>query len=150
MLTTELLFFFLREIYISHHITCIFAGFLCLLLLYWDLFRYQTVCGHHHIVTCKPEGRTEDTEFSLTVAPSAILWRKMMPKSWGLYQKYQHIEKYCFSWVELNGAHFENIKINSQLERCSTLNEILMLLYEHTVLSFYKIVSLIQQSFDAK
>lgn len=37
--------------YVSHHI--VFVWFLSLLLLDWDLFRDQTVRGHHHIIVCK-------------------------------------------------------------------------------------------------
>lgn len=49
--------------YVSHHI--IFVWFLSLLLLDWDLFRDQTVCGHHHIIICKSEEQRRKTKIKI-------------------------------------------------------------------------------------
>lgn len=95
--------------YISHHIVSIFAGFLSFPLLDWDLFRDQTVCGHHHIIICEPEGRTENTEFSLTVRASAILWHGMEDEALKPLSKYKHIKKkilFFFLSSELSWREF--------------------------------------------
>lgn len=44
---------------ISYHVLRIFAGFLSIFLLDGDLFRNQTVSGHHHIMVSKPVAQTK-------------------------------------------------------------------------------------------
>lgn len=52
--------------YAPHHI--IFVWFLSLLpLLDWDLFRDQTVCGHHHVIICKSEEQRERENETLVI-----------------------------------------------------------------------------------
>lgn len=58
----------------SHHILSVFGGFLSLLLLDWDLFRDQTVCRHHHIIICQPEGWQNVSFKNGSFIPTSAVW----------------------------------------------------------------------------
>lgn len=52
---------------ISYHVFRIFAGFLSIFLLDGNLFRYQAVRGHHHIMLSKPAGQMDHLKGAVTM-----------------------------------------------------------------------------------